>query len=54
MSNIKFPTLETLDSLIMYDNNYTMLPGDFGKLSDVNYIYLNGYINEYVHILPSF
>lgn len=45
LSDIAFPSLESLHSLVMYDNNHTMLPGDFGKLSNIYYIYLNGYID---------
>lgn len=45
MSEISFPSLESLHSLIMYDNNQTLLPGDFGKLSNIYYVYLNGVID---------
>lgn len=45
MSEISFPSLESLHSLIMYDNNQTLLPGDFGKLSNIYYVYLNGFID---------
>lgn len=48
VSDIVFSNLASLHSIIMYNNSQTVLPGDFGKLSDIQYIYLNGYIDPYV------
>lgn len=45
LSEIGFPSLVTVHSLVMYDNSMTLLPGDFGMLSYAYYIYLSGYID---------
>lgn len=52
LSDIAFSSLETVHSLIMYDNNQTMLPGQFGKLPNAEYINLNGNIDKYIHWMP--